>query len=150
MPIQRTCGAENQVRNKLSNGPLRVQSNVRNHRVFCNVRAYVSCRGYVGILIRAWLAHECKVAPRISCYIRPWQKVSFCRGRFFVHRKILCTKKRSAKDAQLAARKLVAMQHRSRAGMCEAHSIFGLQCPKVINHMCLHISGFMTLGHATI
>ncbi len=30
MPIQRTCGAENQVRNKLSNGPLRVQSNVRN------------------------------------------------------------------------------------------------------------------------
>ena len=82
MPIQRTCGAENQVRNKLSNGPLRVQSNVRNHRVFCNVRAYVSCRGYVGILIRAWFAHECKVAPRISCYIRPWQKVSFCRGRF--------------------------------------------------------------------
>jgi hypothetical protein len=28
MPIQRACGAENQARNKLSNGPLRVQSNV--------------------------------------------------------------------------------------------------------------------------
>ncbi len=28
MPLQRTCGAESQVRNKLSNGPLRVQSNV--------------------------------------------------------------------------------------------------------------------------
>ena len=27
MPLQRTCGAESQVRNKLSNGPLRVQSN---------------------------------------------------------------------------------------------------------------------------
>ncbi len=27
MPLQRACGAENQVRNKLSNGPLRVQSN---------------------------------------------------------------------------------------------------------------------------
>ena len=27
MPLQRACGAENQVRNKLSNGPLRAQSN---------------------------------------------------------------------------------------------------------------------------
>lgn len=26
MPLQRTCGAESQVRNKLSNGPLRAQS----------------------------------------------------------------------------------------------------------------------------
>ena len=29
MPLQRTCGAESQVRNKLSNGPLRAQSNVQ-------------------------------------------------------------------------------------------------------------------------
>ena len=36
MPLQRTCGAESQVRNKLSNGPLRAQSNVRFHRVFCD------------------------------------------------------------------------------------------------------------------
>ena len=51
MPLQRACGAESQVRNKLSNGPLRVQSNVKLlfHKVFCNVRAYVSCRGYDGI-----------------------------------------------------------------------------------------------------
>ena len=28
MPLQRACDAENQVRNKLSNGPLRAQSNV--------------------------------------------------------------------------------------------------------------------------
>ncbi len=28
MPLQRTCDAESRVRNKLSNGPLRVQSNV--------------------------------------------------------------------------------------------------------------------------
>ncbi len=27
MPLQRACDVENQVRNKLSNGPLRVQSN---------------------------------------------------------------------------------------------------------------------------
>ena len=29
MPLQRACGAEKQVRNKSSNGPLRVQSNAR-------------------------------------------------------------------------------------------------------------------------
>ena len=28
MPLQRACSAENQARNKLSNGPLRAQSNV--------------------------------------------------------------------------------------------------------------------------
>jgi len=28
MPLQRACGAEKQVRNKLSNGPLRAQSKV--------------------------------------------------------------------------------------------------------------------------
>ena len=28
MPLQRACGAETQVRNKLSNGPLRAQSKV--------------------------------------------------------------------------------------------------------------------------
>lgn len=37
MPIQRACDAENRARHKLSNGPLRVQSNVTCHRVFCNV-----------------------------------------------------------------------------------------------------------------
>ena len=35
MPLQRACGAENQVRNKLSNGPWRVQSKV-----------YVMCTEY--------------------------------------------------------------------------------------------------------
>lgn len=50
MPLQRARAAESRVRNSLSNGPLRVQSNVRKRRVFCNVWAYVSCRGYVGIL----------------------------------------------------------------------------------------------------
>lgn len=36
MPIQRVCEAENQAGNKLSNGPLRAQSNVMIHRVFCD------------------------------------------------------------------------------------------------------------------
>ncbi len=76
MPLQRACGAESQVRNKLSNGPLRVQSNVKLlfYKVFCNVRAYVSCRGYVGIPPSAQgHSREFKVAPRILyfCMIRP-------------------------------------------------------------------------------
>ena len=53
MPLQRVRKAESRVRNKLANGPPRVQSKGRLSRVFCNVWAYVSCRGYVGILLRA-------------------------------------------------------------------------------------------------
>ena len=67
MPLQRARDAESRVRNKLSNGPRRVQSNVGIHRVFCNVGAYVSCRGYAGIPQKGMeIFHECKVAPRIS------------------------------------------------------------------------------------
>ncbi len=56
MPLQRACDAESQVRNKLSNGPLRVQSKEKGD--FLSIlqrRAYVSCRGYVGILLSAWV-----------------------------------------------------------------------------------------------
>ena len=58
MPVQRTRTAENRVRNRLSNGPLREQSNVWLGgdsvfppvcKVFCNVWAYVSCREYGSI-----------------------------------------------------------------------------------------------------
>lgn len=76
MPLQRVRVAESRMRNKLANGPLRVQSNVKLlfHKVFCNVRAYVSCRGYEGIPLSAQ-GHSCefKVAPRILyfCMIRP-------------------------------------------------------------------------------
>ena len=38
MPLQRACDAENQARNKLSNGPLRAQSKAHEQcRVFCDV-----------------------------------------------------------------------------------------------------------------
>ena len=38
MPLQRACDAENQARNKLSNGPLRAQSKKEAIlRVFCDV-----------------------------------------------------------------------------------------------------------------
>ncbi|MBO5342251.1 MAG: hypothetical protein J6A73_06180 [Lachnospiraceae bacterium] len=53
MLSQRACVAESQVKNRLSNGPLRAQSNVGNYRVFCDAWACVSCRGYVGISVRA-------------------------------------------------------------------------------------------------
>ena len=53
MPLQRACDAESQVRNKLSNGPLRAQSNVRSTEYSATLEADVICRGYVGILLSA-------------------------------------------------------------------------------------------------
>ncbi len=44
MPLQRACGAESQVRNKLSNGPLRAQSN-EYIGVFCDAEASVKKPG---------------------------------------------------------------------------------------------------------
>ncbi|MBE6921911.1 MAG: hypothetical protein E7465_01855 [Ruminococcaceae bacterium] len=48
MPPQRACGAESQVGYRAANGPLRAHGNPIG-RVFCDVGAYVSCRGYAGI-----------------------------------------------------------------------------------------------------
>ena len=70
MPLQRACGAESQVRNKLSNGPLRAQSNGK-PEYSATLQADVICRGYVGILLSARLYREFKVAPRIEFIIRP-------------------------------------------------------------------------------
>ena len=53
MPLQRACVAESQVRNKLSNGPLRAQSNVRFTEYAATLQADVICRGYVGIPLSA-------------------------------------------------------------------------------------------------
>ena len=53
MPLQRACDAENQVRNKLSNGPLRARSNVKITKYSATLQADVTCRGYVGILLSA-------------------------------------------------------------------------------------------------
>ena len=65
MPLQRACDAEMQVRNKLSNGPRRAQSNGISPGVFCDVWADVICRGYVCILLSARETREFEVAPRI-------------------------------------------------------------------------------------
>ena len=54
MPLQRARGAESRVRNKLSNGPPRAQSNVMNITKYsATLLADVICLGYVGILLNA-------------------------------------------------------------------------------------------------
>ena len=54
MPLQRACVAESQVRNKSSNGPLRVQSNALGMAQSILQRmARVRGRGYAGILLSA-------------------------------------------------------------------------------------------------
>ena len=53
MPLQRVRVAESRMRNKLSNGPLRAQSNVRFTEYSATLQADVICRGYVGILLSA-------------------------------------------------------------------------------------------------
>lgn len=51
MPLQRACDAESQVRNKLSNGPLRAQSNVVFTKYSATLQTDVICLGYIGILL---------------------------------------------------------------------------------------------------
>lgn len=54
MPIQRVGDAEKPAGNKLSNGPLRAQSNVIFITEYsATLQASVKCRGYVGILLSA-------------------------------------------------------------------------------------------------
>lgn len=53
MPVQRTRDAESRVRNKLSNGSLRAQSNGSIPEYSATLQAGVTCRGYIGILLSA-------------------------------------------------------------------------------------------------
>lgn len=45
MPFQRVRGAESRARNSLSNGPLRVQGNVRNRTEYSATRGHASVAG---------------------------------------------------------------------------------------------------------
>ena len=57
MPLQRACGAESQVRNKLSNGPLRAQSNVHSTE-------YSATCGYTSVIRDMLVSHRVhKVLP---------------------------------------------------------------------------------------
>ena len=53
MPLQRACDAESQVRNKLSNGPLRRSQMWLFTEYSATLQADVICRGYAGILLSA-------------------------------------------------------------------------------------------------
>ena len=53
MPLQRVWDDESRIRNKLSNGPLRVQSNVIITEYSATLQADVNCRGYAGIPLSA-------------------------------------------------------------------------------------------------
>ena len=85
MPLQRACVAESQVRNKLSNGPRRVQMKWET-RVFCDVEAYVRCQGYDGILIKSTESREFKVAPRIMIYSSLTESILLSRAFSFMQR----------------------------------------------------------------
>ena len=73
MPLQRACDAENQARNKLSNGPRRVQSNVNSRLTEYSATCWhTSVAGrYDGISAKRTGNREFKVAPRIVKIIRP-------------------------------------------------------------------------------
>lgn len=59
MPSQRACDAENQVRNKSLNGPLRVWSKAGETAEYsATLKADVTCRGYVCILLSARVKRE--------------------------------------------------------------------------------------------
>ncbi|HBN57219.1 MAG TPA: hypothetical protein DD414_10630, partial [Lachnospiraceae bacterium] len=67
MPLQRVCEAESQAGNKLSNGPLRAQSNVKVHRVFCDAAGrrinagdmLVSCKAHGSYRESRWHRGPC-------------------------------------------------------------------------------------------
>ena len=71
MPLQRACGAESQVRNKLSNGPLRAQSNVIITEYSATLEADVICRGYAGIPLRHRVIPMNQGGTADKCFIRP-------------------------------------------------------------------------------
>ena len=69
MLLQRVRVAESRAENKPSNGPQRAQSKAFTSRVFCDVLAYVSCRGYVGILLRVYGATHINQGGTASCIL---------------------------------------------------------------------------------
>ncbi len=81
MPLQRTRDAENRVRNKLSNGPLRAQSNGNIQSILRRIRQTSNA----GDMLVSYKAHdlyrEFKVAPRIRRFVLDKME-TFCQGFF--------------------------------------------------------------------
>lgn len=82
MPVQRACDAESQAGSGAPNGPPRVQSNVGDRKVFCNVGAYVSCRGCVGIPLSAWAARQILENVSTHCYLLESAQANEKWGRY--------------------------------------------------------------------
>ena len=90
MPPQRARGAESRVGNKLSNGPLRVQSNGS----FQSILQRGGIRQLPGMCRHPARAQgrtcENKVAPRISFYSSLTERDTFCQGRFLLPEGCIC------------------------------------------------------------
>ena len=82
MPLQRTCDAENQVRNKLSNGPRRAQSNGASG-VFCDVegRRYLPGICWYPAKRTGHAVNQGGTANRIVFVLD--RITVFCQGRFY-------------------------------------------------------------------
>jgi len=74
------------------------------HRVFCDARACVICRGYDSIPLSVRLCRELKVAPRIVFSSSLTEEV-FCPGRFLFWRNLY------ADDKTMAALRLRIKEH---------------------------------------
>lgn len=66
MPVQRVRDAENRMRNKLSNGPLRVQSNAIKCKVFCNVRHTLAAGDIIYAVKYSYVAKYSNVVKHIT------------------------------------------------------------------------------------
>ena len=66
MPLQRACDDENQARNKLSNGPRRVQSNAQQCAEYSATRRHASVAGNMLVFRKEREVSRNKVAPRVK------------------------------------------------------------------------------------
>lgn len=71
MPLQRVRIAESRIRNRLSNGPLRVQSNVSFSQSILQRVGKRQLSGICWYPVKRIGIYEFKVAPRIMSIVRP-------------------------------------------------------------------------------
>ncbi len=84
MLLQRVRMAENRVKHRLSNGPLRAQSKVFLRPSILRRRACVSCRGYDGILLSAQ-SLTVNQGGTANKYLFVLDRIiEFCQGRFYL------------------------------------------------------------------
>ncbi len=82
MPLQRACVAESRVRNKLSNGPPRVQSNAFSQSILQRV-GIRQLPGVCRYPAKRTAFREFKVAPRITVYSSLTECVVLSRAFYF-------------------------------------------------------------------